>query len=349
MAESIDKAIAGKYDIQAVIGKGAYGVVWRAENKETAEIVAIKKCFNAFQNVTDSQRTFREVSVLIGLGRHDNIVQLLDVISPVDGDIYLIFENLKFDLNFLIRNSKITKIVKQKITYQITNAVFYLHSAGIVHRDIKPSNILLNPDYRVKICDFGLARSFGADPVLTDYVATRWYRAPEIILGSREYSMAVDIWALGCVVAEMELGKPLFPGSSTLDQLVKVIQLVGLPDSAAFGGKDLDWVRSIPDLQIFKFTHVFNESDFDLISFIRNCLKFRKSDRMTAAEALSHGYLWSVRDRRKEVLYGKTLLVSNDLKEPAMYRHELTDSLEKRSAMIEEKFQNIIRSGRIHS
>ena len=137
------------------------------------------------------------------------------------------------DLHAVVRANILEPIHKEYIIYQLIKCLKYMHSAELVHRDIKPANLLLDSNCLVKVCDFGLCRSVGevqaTSSVLTDYVATRWYRAPEILLGSTCYTKAVDIWSVGCILGEMLLGKPIFPGSSTMNQLDKIMEITGLP------------------------------------------------------------------------------------------------------------------------
>ena len=238
MSEEIDKHVTRKYDVANKLGKGAYGIVWKATDKKSKETVALKKIFDAFQNATDAQRTFREISFLQQMDGHENIVQLFNVLkADNDRDIYLIFEYMETDLHAVIRANILEEIHKQYIMYQSFKALMYMHSADLVHRDMKPSNLLLNSECLMKVADFGLARSLlqggneadPINPVLTDYVATRWYRAPEILLGSTRYGKAVDMWSLGCIFGEMLSGKPVFPGTSTLNQLEKICEITGKP------------------------------------------------------------------------------------------------------------------------
>ncbi|KAJ8267279.1 hypothetical protein COCON_G00124510 [Conger conger] len=192
----VEDHISQKYDIKKRLGKGAYGIVWKAVDRRTGEVVAVKKIFDAFRNRTDAQRTFREIMFLQEFGDHHNIIKLLNVIrAQNDKDIYLVFEYMETDLHAVIKKGTLLKdIHKRYVIYQILTATKYLHSGNVIHRDQKPSNVLLDRDCRVKLCDFGLARSLQqvqeeeGNPTLTEYVATRWYRAPEILLGSPRYA-----------------------------------------------------------------------------------------------------------------------------------------------------------------
>jgi len=246
MSDDIDKHVRRRFDVSTRLGKGAYGIVWMAKEKRSGRVVALKKCFDAFRNGTDAQRTYREIMYLQRLAGHDNIVRMQHVVrAENDRDIYLTFDHMETDLHAVIRANILEEIHKKYIIYQLLKSLKFMHSGELLHRDIKPSNLLLNSDCKAKLCDFGLCRSIaevsstngggggGASPVLTDYVATRWYRAPEILLGSTAYGKGVDMWAVGCILAEMLLGKPLFPGSSTMNQLEKVVEVTGMPTPEA--------------------------------------------------------------------------------------------------------------------
>jgi mitogen-activated protein kinase 15 len=171
------------------------------------------------------------------LSGHENIVHLINVLkADNDRDIYIVTDYMESDLHAVIRANILEDIHKQYIVYQMLRCLKYMHTGHMLHRDIKPSNILLNSDCLVKVCDFGLARTAAQldvdtanAPVLTDYVATRWYRAPEILLGSTSYTYGVDIWAVGCILGELLNGKPVFPGSSTMNQLDRILEITGRP------------------------------------------------------------------------------------------------------------------------
>ncbi|PNI46225.1 MAPK15 isoform 5 [Pan troglodytes] len=254
MCTAVDPRIVRRYLLRRQLGQGAYGIVWKAVDRRTGEVVAIKKIFDAFRDKTDAQRTFREITLLQEFGDHPNIISLLDVVrAENDRDIYLVFEfmgcppspppptavrtlSADTDLNAVIRKGGLLQDVHvRSIFYQLLRATRFLHSGQVVHRDQKPSNVLLDANCTVKLCDFGLARSLGdlpegpEDQAVTEYVATRWYRAPEVLLSSHRYTLGVDMWSLGCILGEMLRGRPLFPGTSTLHQLELILETIPPP------------------------------------------------------------------------------------------------------------------------
>lgn len=266
-------------------------------------MVAVKKIFDAFQNSTDAQRTFREIIFLQQLASHQNIVKLLNVFkADNDRDIYLIFEFMDTDLHHVIRAGILQDIHQRYVMYQLFRCLKYLHSASILHRDIKPSNLLVNSGCLLKVADFGLARSMthGIDepisaPMLTDYVATRWYRAPEILLGSTEYNFGVDMWSCGCILGELLSGKPIFPGTSTMNQLEKVLGLTGRPcmeDIASVKSPfAATMLGSLPPSKPQSLVEVFPDASPDALDLLQGLLHFNPEKRLTADMALKHPYL----------------------------------------------------------
>jgi len=301
--EDIDKHVLRKYEILQKLGKGAYGIVWKAIDKKTRETVALKKIFDAFQNATDAQRTFREIMFLQELHGHENIIKLLNVLkADNDRDIYLVFEHMETDLHAVIRANILEDIHKQYTMYQLLKALKYMHSANVLHRDMKPSNLLLNSECLVKVADFGLARSIAslenvnvANPVLTDYVATRWYRAPEILLGSTKYTKGVDMWSIGCILGELLGGKPMFPGTSTMNQLDRIIEVTGRPNA-----EDIEAIRSpfaatmlesLPPSNPRSLSDMYPNASSEALDLLRKLLQFNPNKRITADEALAHPFV----------------------------------------------------------
>mmetsp|Transcript_13336 Transcript_13336/g.58056 ORF Transcript_13336/g.58056 Transcript_13336/m.58056 type:complete len:364 (+) Transcript_13336:2254-3345(+) len=303
MGEDIDKHVLRKYEVQQKLGKGAYGVVWKSVDKKTRDTVALKKIFDAFQNATDAQRTFREIMFLQEVNNHENIIRLLNVLKAEnDKDIYLIFEYMETDLHAVIRANILEEIHKQYVMYQLFKALKYMHSAELLHRDIKPSNILLNSECQVKIADFGLARSLAqmpdtqsANPILTDYVATRWYRAPEILLGSTRYTFGVDMWSSGCILGELLGGKPIFPGTSTMNQLDRIMEVTGRPSfddlQATRSPFAETMLESLPPTKLRRARELFPTGSDHATDLMYNLLEFNPEKRLTAVEALRHPYL----------------------------------------------------------
>ncbi|KAF5285710.1 hypothetical protein FQA39_LY16516, partial [Lamprigera yunnana] len=186
-----------------------------AMDSQTNIKVAIKKLARPFQSAVHAKRTYRELKLLKHM-RHENVIGLLNVFYPHNdtSQIYLVTHLMGADLNNIIRTQRLTDEHVQFLVYQILRGLKYIHSAGIIHRDLKPSNIAVNEDCELKILDFGLARP--TETEMTGYVATRWYRAPEIMLNWMHYNQTVDIWSVGCIMAELLTGRTLFPGSDRI-------------------------------------------------------------------------------------------------------------------------------------
>nr|XP_055140857.1 mitogen-activated protein kinase 15 isoform X6 [Symphalangus syndactylus] len=323
MCTAVDPRILRRYVLRRQLGQGAYGIVWKAVDRRTGEVVAIKKIFDAFRDKTDAQdtgfllappahtpvflslqRTFREITLLQEFGVHPNIISLLDVIrAENDRDIYLVFEFMDTDLNAVIRKGGLLQDVHvRSIFYQLLRATRFLHSGHVVHRDQKPSNVLLDAKCIVKLCDFGLARSLGdlpegpEDQALTEYVATRWYRAPEVLLSSHRYTLGVDMWSLGCILGEMLRGRPLFPGTSTLHQLELILETIPPPseeDLLALGSgchtSVLHHLGSRPRQTLDALLPP--DTSPEALDLLRRLLVFAPDKRLSATQALQHPYV----------------------------------------------------------
>lgn len=219
-----------KYEVLGVVGEGAYGVVLRCRNKESGEIVAIKKFKESDDDEVLRKTTLREIKILRML-RHNNIVSLTEAFRRKT-KLYLVFEYVDKNLLEVLeeQSSGLDASLVRLYIYQLVHAIHWCHSNEVVHRDIKPENLLINVrNHTLKLCDFGFARILNqsSQQDLTDYVATRWYRAPELLLGSTSYGFGVDMWAIGCIMGEISDGQPIFPGESEVDQLYIVQKIIG--------------------------------------------------------------------------------------------------------------------------
>ncbi|KAF5803636.1 putative mitogen-activated protein kinase CMGC-MAPK family [Helianthus annuus] len=294
---------AGRYQLLEVVGKGSYGVVGSATDTHTGEKVAIKKINDVFEHVSDATRILREIK-LLRLLRHPDVVEIRHIMLPPSRrefrDIYVVFELMESDLHQVIRaNDDLTPEHHQFFLYQLLRGLKYIHSANVYHRDLKPKNILANADCKLKICDFGLARvSFNDAPTAifwTDYVATRWYRAPELC-GSffSKYTPAIDIWSIGCIFAEMLMGKPLFPGKNVVHQLDLMTDLLGTPPPETIARirneKARRYLNNMRKKQPIPFTQKFSNVDPLALKLLERLLAFDPKDRPSAEESLADPY-----------------------------------------------------------
>ncbi|KAJ8747563.1 hypothetical protein K2173_013059 [Erythroxylum novogranatense] len=292
-----------RYRIEEVIGKGSYGVVCSAYDTHTGEKVAIKKINDIFEHVSDATRILREIK-LLRLLRHPDIVQIKHILLPPSRrefkDIYVVFELMESDLHQVIKaNDDLTREHYQFFLYQLLRGMKYIHTANVFHRDLKPKNILANADCKLKICDFGLARvAFNDSPTAifwTDYVATRWYRAPELC-GSffSKYTPAIDVWSIGCIFAELLTGKPLFPGKNVVHQLDLMTDLLGTPSAESIARvrneKARRYLSSMRRKKPIPFSQKFPHADPLALRLLEKMLAFEPKDRPSAEEALADPY-----------------------------------------------------------
>ena len=317
-----------RYQYIKQIGLGAYGVVCSCHDTKENRDVAVKKVANAFEDLIDAKRIVREIKLLRYFD-HDNIISLFDIPKPEGrtgyNDIYIITDLMETDLHRVIYSrQELTDDHIQFFIYQILRGVLYMHSANIVHRDLKPANILANKNCDLKICDLGLGRgdvkdeeddsSDGANASsgneehkkqeLTEYVITRWYRAPEVILCPSEYSKAVDIWSIGCIFAELLGRQPLFPGDHYLDQIQKIISVLGTPK-----GEDLDFITKQEAreflLKLAKRTKqtwssLFPNANPVALDLLGKMLTFNPRKRYTVDQCISHPYFEGLHDPEQE-------------------------------------------------
>ncbi|KAK8131577.1 cyclin-dependent kinase 1 [Apiospora sp. TS-2023a] len=297
------------------IGEGTYGVVYKARDLlHDGRIVALKKIRLEAEDEGVPSTAIREISLLKEM-RNDNIVQLLNIVHADGHKLYLVFEFLDLDLKkymealpvadggrgkalpegSTIQLSKIgmgAAIVK-KFMSQLCEGVRYCHSHRVIHRDLKPQNLLINREGNLKLADFGLARAFGVPlRTYTHEVVTLWYRAPEILLGGRQYATGVDMWSVGCIFAEMCTRKPLFPGDSEIDQIFKTFRLLGTPNEETWPGVTSypDFKSSFPKWQRDYSQTLCSNLDKHGLELLELTLKYDPAGRISAKQACNHRY-----------------------------------------------------------
>ena len=217
-----------KYEVLGVVGEGAYGIVYKCKNKETGKYVAIKR----FKEVDDDlvKKTMKRELKMLQKLHHPNVVDFQEAYKR-KGNLYLVFEFVDKNLLELLQEHPqgLDPNLIRHLIYQLCKAIKYMHDQNIIHRDVKPENLLITENMELKLCDFGFARliSGSCTEKLTDYVATRWYRAPELLLTQGEYGKEVDYWAIGCIMGELVDGNPMFPGENEIDQIYCIQKVLG--------------------------------------------------------------------------------------------------------------------------
>eukprot|EP00064_Thunnus_orientalis_P005231 superscaffoldBa00000501_g5245 len=303
--------VGPRYTNLSYIGEGAYGMVCSALDNLTSQRVAIKK-ISPFEHQTYCQRTLREIKILLRF-HHENIIGINDILRArhIDNmrDVYIVQTLMETDLYKLLKSQRLSNDHVCYFLYQILRGLKYIHSANVLHRDLKPSNLLINTTCDLKICDFGLARI--ADPehdhtgFLTEYVATRWYRAPEIMLNSKGYSKSIDIWSVGCILAEMLSNKPIFPGKHYLDQLNHILGVLGSPSqedlNCIINMKARNYLQSLPEKPKIPWEKLFYKADSKALDLLGRMLTFNPIKRISVEEALAHPYLEQYYDPTDEM------------------------------------------------
>ncbi|RLV90873.1 Mitogen-activated protein kinase MKC1 [Spathaspora sp. JA1] len=354
-----------RFKIVKELGHGAYGIVCSAKyddgttnspadstnnnssSSSDGSYVAIKKITNIFSKKILCKRSLRELKLLQFFRGHKNITCLydLDIIpNPLTGEfneIYLYEELMECDMHQIIRSGQpLTDSHYQSFIYQVLCGLKYIHSADVLHRDLKPGNLLVNADCELKICDFGLARGFSENPeqnsgFMTEYVATRWYRAPEIMLSFSSYTKAIDIWSVGCILAELLGGKPIFRGKDYVDQLNQILLILGTPPEATLtrigSHRAQNYVRSLPIMRKVSYKQLFPNANPLALDLLEKMLSLDPSERITVDDALNHPYLEVWHDPRDE----PECQVKFDFKS-----FETVDSIEDMKQLIIEEVKN---------
>jgi len=295
-------------------------VISAQDTRKEGSKVAIKKVPKAFQDEIDAKRILREIKLLKSFD-HENIISICDMISPpsltyIDDfdDVYIVSELMETDLHRIIYSKQdLSNEHVQYFLYQILRGLKCLHSANVLHRDLKPSNLLVNGNCDLKICDLGLARGILPEDdkagqvgsvVLTEYVVTRWYRAPEIMLACQDYTKAIDMWSVGCIFAELLGRKPFFPGEDYINQLTIISKKIGKPTP-----RELEFVSSekakrfmmrLDDTPPRSLSSYFPKATPDAIDLLGKMLKIDPTSRCDVEEALAHPYLKALHNKDDE-------------------------------------------------
>lgn len=341
-----------RYHTLKPIGDGSYGFVVSAVDSVTGNKVAIKKVKDTFADVVDAKRILRELKLLRHLNGHENIITIHDIMTyPHDtdqfDDIYIVTNLMESDLDRIIRSKQqLTDKHMKFFLYQILRGLKYIHSANVLHRDLKPSNLLVNSNCDLALCDFGLARGFedAGDEVLTEYVVTRWYRAPELLCESETYGKSVDIWSVGCIFAELFSNKPFFRGDNPPHQLEVIVRKIGCPspENLDFIGSRLAYSTVVrlakdPTVGTEAFHKYFPKNTNPLaIDLIKSMLKFHPNDRFTVEQCLQHDYLADFRGQMSEPVCDKGVFDFNFEKLSAKDEHGEMSEQEVRSCMYDE-------------
>ncbi|KAI3994047.1 hypothetical protein MKX01_012304 [Papaver californicum] len=297
-----------KYEKLEKVGEGTYGKVYKAKDKITGQLVALKKTRLEMDEEGVPPTALREVSLLQMLSKTIYIVRLLCV-EHVDNKngkplLYLVFEYLDTDLKKFVDTYRrgtnprpLPPSVIQSFMFQLCKGVAHCHSHGVLHRDLKPQNLLVDKEKGIlKIADLGLGRAFTVPlKSYTHEIVTLWYRAPEVLLGSTHYSTGVDMWSVGCIFAEMARRQALFPGDSELQQLLHIFRLLGTPSEEQWPGVSAlrDW-HEYPQWKPQNLARAVPSLEAGGVDLLTKMLQYDPANRISAKEALEHPYFDSL-------------------------------------------------------
>lgn len=346
-ASTTDQTIS--YSAERIIGNGSFGVVFQAAVVETGEVVAIKKVLQ------DKRFKNRELQIMRQLVKdpHSNIVGLKHCFysqgeKPDELYLNLVLEYVPETVYSISRQHSKAKIALPLLyvklyLYQLSRALSHIHSLGICHRDIKPQNLLVNPEtQQLKLCDFGSAKALVKGEPNVAYICSRYYRAPELIFGSTDYTTAIDVWSQGCVGAELLLGQPLFPGDSGVDQLVEIIKVLGTPTREEISSMNSNYTEfKFPQIKACQWRKVFrSKTPEDAMDFIASTLAYAPEERVKPLDGCAHPFFDELRNPSTKLPTGKEL--------PPMFdftQHELNSSPDILRKLIPDHLRNQMDNG----
>ena len=317
--------IPTRYKPGEIIGIGAYGIIISAiDTLNNNQIVAIKK-LKRISDIIDLKRIAREI-LIMKYCQHENIIPLLDVIIHLNkdeqnnkfADVYLVMEKMDSDLQKIIASKQeLSDEHYQFILYQMLRALYFLHSANIIHRDFKPSNVLINEDCTVKLCDFGMSRGIKEENVLlTEYVVTRYYRAPEVMLSSHHYSKKIDVWSVGCAFAELLSKKFMFPGENYIAQIKLIIDVLGTQDvndlNFISNSSAKNFVMQFQNIPKKNFKTILNCQNPLAVDLVEKMLVFNPDKRYSIEDCLNHPYLKNMKEGIEDPVFNGKLNLDFD-------------------------------------
>ena len=302
------------YTANQIVGSGSFGVVYQATIAETGEVVAIKKVFQ------DKRYKNRELQILKELN-HCNVIKMrrhFYTNGDKPDDLYLncVMDYIPDTLSRVVRQyykSKTTMpmLLVKLYSYQMMRSLAYIHALGICHRDIKPQNVLVNSQTHIlKLCDFGSAKKLIPGEANIAYICSRYYRAPELIFGATQYTTAIDVWSTACVIAELIMGTPIFPGDSPSDQLVAIIKILGTPSKSQIFEMNPEYNESkFPTIKAFPWVKVFKNKNVseEFIDFLSKLMVYEPNKRLKPLKALLHPFFDELRDQNTRLLNGEKL------------------------------------------
>lgn len=300
------------YMAERVVGTGSFGIVFQAKCLETGETVAIKKVLQ------DRRYKNRELQTMRILD-HSNVVSLKHCFfSTTDKDelyLNLVLEYVpetvyRIAKHYSRMNQRIPLIYVKLYTYQICRSLAYIHAIGVCHRDVKPQNLLVNPhNHQLKLCDFGSAKALVKGEPNISYICSRYYRAPELIFGATEYTSAIDIWSMGCVLAELLLGQPLFPGETAIDQLGEIVKILGTPTREEVKCMNPNYNEfGFPQIKAHPWHKIFHKrTPPEAVDLVSRLLQYSPNLRCTALESCIHPFFDELRDPSARLPNGRPL------------------------------------------